>query len=65
MMDWGAWWTAHLMEHGILGIQSRPLAWKRLRVQDHFCGDHADAKARQVHQDDEAFVPVQERTGVG
>ena len=48
-----------------LGFQSRPRVWKRLRVQDH-CGQyHADAKARRVHQDDEAYVPVQDRTGVG
>ena len=36
-----------------------------LRVQDHSGRDHADAKARRVHQDDEAHVPAQNRTGVG
>ena len=56
---------AHLVRHGILGIQPRPRVWKRLRVQDHLCGDHADVKARRVHQDDEAYAPVQDRTGVG
>ena len=56
---------AHLVRHGILGIQPRPRVWKRLRVQDHLCGDYADAKGRRVHQDDEASAPVQDRTGVG
>ena len=54
---------AHLVTC-ILVIQSRPRVWKRLRVQDHFCGDHADAKARPLHQDDEAYVLVQNRIGV-
>ena len=38
---------AHLVRHGILGIQSRPRVWKRLRVQDHSGQYHADAKARR------------------
>ena len=56
---------APLVRHGILGIQSQPLGWKRLRVQDHSGQYHADAKARRVHQDDEAYVLVQDRTGFG
>ena len=47
----------HLVRHGILGIQSRPRVGKRLRVQDHSGRNHAGAKARRVHQDDEAYVP--------
>ena len=39
--------------------------WKTLRVEDHADRNHADAKARRVHQDDEAYVPVWDRTGVG
>ena len=55
----------HLVRHCILGIQPRPRIWKRLRVQDHISRDRADAKASRVHQDDEAFDSVQDRTGVG
>ena len=36
-----------------------------MRVEDHSCQNHADAKARRVHQDDETYVPVEDRTGVG
>ena len=43
----------------------RKTPWKRLRGRDHLCGDHADAKARRVHWDDEAYAAVQDRTGVG
>ena len=49
------------MRDGILGIQSRPPVWKRLRILDHSGQYHADAKARRVHQDDEDYVPVQDR----
>ena len=56
---------AHLVRRGILGIQSRPRVWKRLRVQDHSGQFHADAKARRVHQGDEGYALVQDRTGVG
>ena len=49
---------AHLVRYGILGIQS-------LRVLDLSGQYHADAEARRVHQDDEAFVPVLERAAVG
>ena len=56
---------AHFVRHGILGIQSWPRVWKRLRVLDHSGQYHADAKARRVHQGDEAHVPVQDRTEVG
>ena len=56
---------AHLVKHGILGIQPRPRVWKRLKVQDHVSGDRADAKARRVHQDDEPCVPLQDKTGIG
>ena len=47
-----------------MGIQSSPRVWKRLRVQDHSSRFHADAKARRVHLGDEAFPPVQDKTGV-
>ena len=41
----------------ILGVQSRPRVWKRLRVEDHSSRNHADAKVRRVYQDDDAYVP--------
>ena len=47
---------SHFVRHGILWIQTRPRVWKRLRVQDH-----SGHKARRVHQDDGAHVPVQNR----
>ena len=56
---------AHLERRGILGFQPRLRVWKRLRARDHLRGDHVDAKARRVHQDDEAHAPVQNMTGVG
>ena len=43
----------------------QPRVWKRLRVEDHSGRNHADAMARRAHQDDEAYVPVEDRTGVG
>ena len=39
---------AHLVRRGIWGIQPRPRVWKRLRVRDHLCGDHVDAKTREA-----------------
>ena len=41
---------APLVRRGIWEIQSRPRVWKRLRVLDHSCRYHADAKARRVHR---------------
>ena len=38
----------------------RPRVWRRLRVQDHSGRYHA----RRVHQGDEAYVLLQDRTGV-
>ena len=49
---------AHLVRHGVLGIQSRPRVWKRLKPQDDFGQYQANAKARRVHQVDEAYVPA-------
>ena len=34
-------------------------------MEDHSGRNHADAKARRVHQDDEACVHVEDMTGVG
>ena len=56
---------AHIVRHVFLEIQSWSRVWKRLRVQDHSARCHADAKAIRVHQDDGAYVPVQDRTGAG
>ena len=57
---------AHLARHGIFEIQSRPRVWKSLRVQDLSSQYHdADAKAQRVRQDDEAYIPVLDRAGVG
>ena len=53
---------AHLARHGF-GVQSRPRVWKRLMVEDHSGQNHADAEARRVHQDDEAYVPVERVSG--
>ena len=42
---------AHLVRHGILGIQSR----------DHPDSDPVDAKARRVHQGEDTSVLVEDR----
>ena len=46
---------AHLVRHGILGIQSRLRVGKRLRVQDLSSQYHADAKAWRVHGNGNGF----------
>ena len=46
-------------------VQSRPRVWKRLHhvgFSDVFIPDH---KRRRRDQDDEGYIPAQERTGVG
>ena len=55
--------VAHFVRHGILGFRSRARVWKKVQV--HSGQYHADAMARRVHQDDEDYVPVHDRTGVG
>ena len=53
---------AHL---GGLGSHSRPRVWRRLIVREHLEWVRADAKSRPLCQQGEAFVPVEDRTGVG
>ena len=55
---------ANLVSHGLLGVQSRPRAWQRLMIQEHPGYDHVDAKARRVHQGEDAYAPVEERVGI-
>ena len=50
---------------GISGAQSQPRVWKRLRHLGHSLGVLADVKRRRLDWQDEGFVPVQNRTGVG
>ena len=51
---------AHLVRHGILGIQSRPRVWKRLRIREHL----AEAKDGIVHQGG-GSAPDMDREGIG
>ena len=54
---------AHLA--GILGTQSRPRVWKRLRHAGQSVEAVADDKRRRFDQQDEGSVPGHHRTGVG
>ena len=48
-----------------IGKSVSAMRLEETEVQDHSGRKNADAKARRVHQDDEAHVPVQNTTGVG
>ena len=49
---------AHLIRHGILGVQSRPRVCKRLRIWEHPGFYLTDAKAMNVHQSGEQYASV-------
>ena len=48
---------AHLVRHGILGIQARPRVWKRLRVRERSGFGLHDAKVGRVHQSGGDYAP--------
>ena len=56
---------AHFVSHDLLGVQSWPRVWKRLRIREHPGYDHVDAKARRVHQGEDAYAPLDDRVGIG
>ena len=49
----------------ISGAQSRPRVWKRLRHRGRSVGVLADVKRRRLDQQNDGFVLVQNRSGVG